>query len=169
MSTPSPSKLYLPAKMKITPHFTVGEMTVSATASRAGRAVQLDFQEDYEIHSRLEYLCQQVLEPLRKSVRKPIVILSGYRPEWLNKMVGGSPKSDHLLGAAADFIIPGMTTAQICKAIKDLKLPYKQLIHEFPPNGWVHVSLVKGVEPAYEQLTATKQGRKTIYLHGILS
>jgi hypothetical protein len=50
-------------------------------------------------------------------------------------------------------------------------MPYTQLILEFytrgvPDSGWVHVSY----DPANlkkQNLTATKEGGKTVYLHGL--
>lgn len=43
------------------------------------------------------------LELLRRLVRKPIPIVSGYRCPAHNKAVGGVPRSQHLTGRAADI------------------------------------------------------------------
>ena len=39
---------------------------------------------------------------------QPIVILSGYRTERTNFEVGGARQSQHMLGRAADIVIPGL-------------------------------------------------------------
>lgn len=149
---------------RISRHFTVAEMTVSATAARAGRVVEL------AEHARpnLERLCEEILEPLRASLRRPIVIISGYRPPWLNRMVGGSPTSQHMRGEAADLIVPGFTTLEVCERIIKLELPFHQLIHEFPPSGWVHVSVApKGQRAAGDIRTARKVNGLTRYHRGL--
>ena len=43
------------------------------------------------------------LELLRRIVRRPIVIVSGYRCPVHNEAVGGVPRSQHLTGRAADI------------------------------------------------------------------
>jgi uncharacterized protein YcbK (DUF882 family) len=48
------------------------------------------------------------LERLRFLVGKPIIILSGYRCQRRNREVGGTPKSQHLYGRAADIRVEGM-------------------------------------------------------------
>jgi hypothetical protein len=151
--------------LRLSPHFTLDEFLVSATAARKGLKIGTPAPE---VIQNLETLCNTVLEPLRREVRKPIVIISGYRPEWLNKLVGGSPTSDHMFGRAADFTIPGLSTFQVCSRILEYGLPFKQMIHEFPPEGWVHISYVRGqLVQKMELLTAVKQNRRTLYLKGL--
>jgi zinc D-Ala-D-Ala carboxypeptidase len=86
--------------------------------------------------------------------------------------VGGSKTSDHCKGQAADIEIPGIANADLAVWIMD-NLTYTQLILEFytpgvPDSGWVHVSY----DPANlkkQNLTATKQGGKTVYLNGLVA
>jgi zinc D-Ala-D-Ala carboxypeptidase len=158
-----------PMKYRLTPHFVLGEFLVSATAARRGRVVEVLPGKDQEIIDNLQSLCAVILEPLRTHFKKPVTIISGYRPEWLNKMVGGSKTSDHMTGCAADLYISGVANKDICHAAQKLDLPFKQCINEFPPGGWVHISHVRGTESKQQMLTALKQGGKTIYLGGILS
>jgi len=53
---------------------------------------------------------------------------SYYRCKELNKLVKGSKTSDHMKGKAIDFYVKGFTPQQVCKAINDDYLQYKQLI-----------------------------------------
>lgn len=147
----------------LTEHFTQEEFLRSETAIRAGRAVEAD---ELTI-ANLRRLCNMVLEPLRSAVG-PIRILSGFRPLWLNQLVGGSTTSEHVYGRAADIEVVGMPNDSLCQKIIDLKLPFNQVILEFSPNGWCHVSIPRlGDMPKHEVLTATKQGGKTVYLTGL--
>jgi hypothetical protein len=155
-------------RKKLSPNFTLGEMLVSATAARMGRTISWQDLTP-EVERNLTWLCHNLLEPIRKHFRKPVVVISGYRPLWLNKAVGGSKTSDHMQGGAADIIVPGIRNVDVCHWVALEQLPYKQLIHEFPPDGWVHISGYEGTDPIRQMLTAVKQNRRTIYLNGILS
>jgi zinc D-Ala-D-Ala carboxypeptidase len=153
--------------MKLTSHFHLEEFLVSETARRKGLSIP---HPPPMILENLTLLARYCLEPLRLAVRKPVVIISGWRPEWLNKLVGGSANSQHMHGEAADIIIPGLSTLQVCHKIIELEqagsLRFDQLIHEFPPNGWVHVSF--STETTRRNvLTAVKQNKRTIYLGGL--
>lgn len=116
--------------MKITKNFTLEEMTHSDTALR----LRIDNQPDEEAQYALLALCENVLQPLRDRLGKPITINSGYRSIELNKSVGGSGTSQHCKGEAADLSgdIKGIFTTLI-----DSSLPFDQLIWE---NTWVHIS-----------------------------
>lgn len=147
----------------LTPHFRLEEFLRSETAIRAGREIEADTLTI----ANLRRLCNLVLEPLRDAVG-PIRILSGFRPVWLNQLVGGSATSEHVPGRAADIEVVGMANDLLCQRIIDLKLPFNQVILEFTPNGWCHVSIPKlGDIPKREALTAKKQGGKTLYVTGI--
>lgn len=49
-----------------------------------------------------------LLYKVRLSVKKPVVITSGFRCDKYNKKIGGDPGSYHLIGMAADITVPGM-------------------------------------------------------------
>lgn len=153
--------------MKLSKHFHLDEFLVSETARRKGLSLGIPPQG---IIARLQFLVDNCLEPLRLEVKRPIVITSGWRPDWLNKMVGGSASSQHMHGEAVDFIIPGLTTHEVCIKMMELdlqgKLQFDQLIHEFPPQGWVHVSCSQHQRRG-TVLTAVKQNKRTIYLKGL--
>ena len=58
-----------------------------------------------EARQNIEALVANVLDPVREAYGKPIYVNSGYRCEKHNKAVGGVPKSQHLVGQAADISV----------------------------------------------------------------
>ena len=61
--------------MKLSPHFTLAEMTLSQTAARQGIG---NTPGEREI-AALKTLCAEVLEPVRAHVDRPVIVSSGYR------------------------------------------------------------------------------------------
>jgi zinc D-Ala-D-Ala carboxypeptidase len=143
--------------MKLSPHFTLAEMTVSQTASRKG----IDNTPGASEIAALKLLCEKVLEPVRVHFDRPVIVTSGYRSPTLNKRIGGSATSQHCKGQAADFTVPGVSNYELCKWM-ERNLNYDQLIYEYGESGWVHASYR---EP-YRNMELTKR-RGTRYLSGI--
>ena len=85
--------------MRLTEHFQLSEFEKSSTA----RARGINNGVPANIIPNIKNLCEQVLEPLRQHVGKPVVIGSGYRCPTLNKAVGGVTNSQHMTGEAADI------------------------------------------------------------------
>ena len=56
-----------------------------------------------EARQNIEALVANVLDPVRDEYGKPIYVNSGYRCEKHNKAVGGVPRSQHIVGEAADI------------------------------------------------------------------
>ncbi len=52
---------------------------------------------------RIDPLLISILQELRETVRAPLTITSGYRPQAYNRKVGGSSQSTHINGLAADL------------------------------------------------------------------
>ena len=82
--------------MNLTPHFTLSELTHSGAAIRAG----IDNMPHEEELANLKRLCTTILEPIRDLVDKPVNVNSAYRNEWVNRLVGGQPNSQHKYGCA---------------------------------------------------------------------
>lgn len=124
--------------MKLSEHFSLSEFEYSATAIRYG----IDNSVPYCFIPSLKNLCEQVLEPLRQHVRQPMVISSRYRCPELNKLVGGSPTSQHLKGEAADIYIPDpKKLLSWYNYLKQSDISYDQLLLERKGNiFWLHVS-----------------------------
>ena len=55
-----------------------------------------------EVRQNIEALVENVLDPVREAYGKPIYVNSGYRCEAHNRKVGGVPRSQHIVGEAAD-------------------------------------------------------------------
>ena len=122
----------------ISPHFTLDEFTLSQTAERQG----IDNTPPGPIIDSLRRTAQG-LEGVRVRLGGcPLIISSGYRCPTLNAMVGGSAKSQHMTGEAADFTAPRFgTPRQIVDALADSGIEYDQVILEF--GRWVHISFVQ--------------------------
>ena len=86
-------------ELKLTPHFSLNEFTRSDTAKEK----RIYNTPSDVVIGRLRDLCVNVLEPLRNRLACPIRVNSGYRSTALNRAVGGSPSSQHILGEAADI------------------------------------------------------------------
>ena len=146
------------ANRNLSAHFTLHEMLTSQTA------VRFNFTEQFEpptsvVHN-LERLCQQVLEPLRMTINAPIRVNSGYRCPRVNLGVGGSSKSQHMVGQAADIVVLSSDVETLFQTIRVTSLPFDQLIQEF--DHWVHVSFRES--PRRQVLRATKNALgQTIY------
>lgn len=127
--------------MQLSKNLSLKEATKSNTASRLGIKNE---PEQWEINN-LRAVAENVFQPLRDHFGVPIGVSSGYRSKKLNKAIGGSKYSQHMIGEALDLdadIYGRITNADIFNYIKD-NLEWDQMIWEFgddeEPN-WVHVS-----------------------------
>ncbi len=121
----------------LTKNFSLHELLQSQEAVRSGFTEQ--FSPPPAVVANLEALCIHILQPLREAVQVPVVVNSGYRCERVNRGIGGSAKSQHLTGHAADIQSFTYGNEALFKKIIDMGLPFDQLINEFG-YAWVHVS-----------------------------
>ena len=70
---------------------------------RGCRLVQPAMQLPDGVEGNLVSLVEEVLEPVRERLGRPIVVNSGYRCPIHNAAVGGVANSQHLRGEAADL------------------------------------------------------------------
>ena len=120
-------------------YFTIKELCKSTTADSKG----INNQPSKEVINNLEQLVNNVLDPLREKLGKPITVTSGYRCPQLNKLLGGSATSQHVKGQAADITIGSKNAnRELFTLIKNMDLPFDQLIDE-KNFQWVHVSYTK--------------------------
>ena len=85
--------------MKLSANLSLSEVLKSNTASRLG----LDNTAgEWEIKN-LKAVAENIFQPLRDYLGVPIGVTSGYRSQPLNKAVGGSRYSQHIVGEALDM------------------------------------------------------------------
>lgn len=137
----------------MTPHFSLDELT--HTDHR-----ELDNTPDDDARQNL-YRLADFLEQIRALLNgKPIMVTSAYRSKAVNDAVGSKDTSQHRLGCAADFRVPGMTPDEVVKKITLSGLPYDQVIREF--DRWTHVSIPNhvGDPPRRQALIIDKMGTR---------
>jgi len=123
--------------MKIGKHFYLKEFTDSDTAKAKGIS---NFPGLDELRA-LKFLVDKVLDPLRDAVGIPVRITSGYRSPCLNKAIGGSATSDHVLGRASDIKADGLDATQLMREVLAAGLEFDQMIGYVPEKGGhVHIS-----------------------------
>nr|DAI37245.1 MAG TPA: peptidase [Microviridae sp.]DAW67629.1 MAG TPA: peptidase [Microviridae sp.] len=81
-----------------------------------------------------EYLAI-LLDILRETIKKPVIVTSGYRTPEHNKKVGGAKYSYHMRGMAADITVKDMTPKEVAKELDKLApnscgiIVYKSWVH----------------------------------------
>lgn len=140
--------------MQLTKNFSLAELTV--TSHKVPNIPTL-----IEI-GRLRALAVNILQPLREALGKPVVVNSAYRSPQVNRIVGGVATSQHSRGEAADIRVAGMDPLELACYIRDMYLPYDQLIRE---PTWVHVSYRESGRR--QLLTMRRVNGKSTYYAGL--
>lgn len=164
---------------QLSENFTLAEMLRSSTAERHPLLRAEQQTPPLEVRENLAYLATTTLQPIRGLLNDPALfhpggpdiplrVNSGYRSERLNKLIGGSPTSQHVKGEAGDIELsdrykaearevvlwqrPDLELRDDCNANFYLfaliclnleQLDVDQVIHEYGAPGapaWVHVS-----------------------------
>lgn len=140
---------------KLSPNFTLEELTHSETAVRRG----IKNEVNPVIRNNLTITAAN-MEAVRELLGgNPIIVSSGFRNLEVNRAIGGSTKSAHMEGWAVDFICPRFgTPKQIVDKLKDSDIKFDQVIEE---GTWVHISFA----PARRRqvLKATFKNGKATY------
>ena len=131
--------------IQLSPHFKLSEFTRSGTAAAKG----IDNTPSLATVSNLQFLCNEILEPLREYFNSPVIINSGYRCLQLNKAVGGVSTSNHLSGYAADIKVPSNKVGEEWFNWMQKNIPvFDELIMErntpSSPTFWIHVAIRQG-------------------------
>lgn len=143
--------------IKLSEHFTLEEMTVTQVRDADNEP------KSEAVMTNLRGTAQR-MEAIRSLLgSKPILVTSGFRSSFVNKIVGGSLTSAHMTGLAVDFICPGFGSPfEICKKIEEERgILFDQLIFE---ETWVHLSFAPRMRR--EVLTKRRHGS---YVAGLRS
>ena len=139
--------------MRLSPHFSLEELTHSDTAVR----LDIDNTPTAEVIDNLIFLAEK-LEDVRNLLRCPMLISSGYRSRDLNDHLGSKRTSQHTTGNAVDFIAPmwGNPRSVVEEIVKHTKkINYDQIILEF--DRWCHLSFVRD-NPRNKALIIDRKG-----------
>ena len=131
----------------MTPHFSLAELTHTDHRS-------LDNTPNAAELANLQRLAE-FLETVKTTLGgKPIMINSAFRSKAVNDAVGSKDTSQHRLGLAADFRVPGLAPDAVVRAL--LHLPYDQIIREY--DAWTHISISD--KPRRQALIIDKAGTR---------
>lgn len=127
--------------MQLSKNLSLREAIKSNTATRLGIK---NLPEEWEIDN-LRAVAENIFQPIRDHFGVPIGVSSGYRSKELNKAIGGSKYSQHMIGEALDIdadIYGRVTNADIFNFVRE-NLDWDQMIWEFGDDDqpdWVHIS-----------------------------
>lgn len=141
--------------MKLSPNFSLEEMTQSTYAARMG----LSNEPDESVIKNLRRMASK-LEEVRAQIGRPIIVTSGYRSPAVNAGIGGSKQSQHMFGCAADIRALGMSPDDLILRIVGSDIVYDQLIREF--DSWIHISIPNNLtsKPRMQKLIIDKSGTR---------
>lgn len=120
-------------------YFTIAELCASDTATK----YNIDNTPDPIIISHLQQLIN-FLNPLREAWGSAIKVSSGYRCDKLNRFVGGSKTSSHLIGYGVDLIPANGRMDDFKKFIVDymkIRMFDQCIIEKSGKTEWIHIGL----------------------------
>ena len=120
-------------------YFTIAELCASDTAKK----YNIDNIPDPIIISHLQQLIN-FLNPLREAWGSAIKVSSGYRCDKLNRFVGGSKTSSHLIGYGVDLIPANGRMDDFKKFIIDYmktRMFDQCIIEKSGKTEWIHIGL----------------------------
>lgn len=139
--------------MQLSKNFSLEEAIKSSTAIRLG----IDNHPPAEVVPILANTATKILQPARDHFGIPFAPSSFYRCLELNRALRSKDTSQHVLGEAVDFEIPGIDNFTLASWVRD-NLDFDQLILEHyelgsPHSGWVHCSYTNKQENRRQVLT----------------
>lgn len=147
--------------IRLSENFTLAEFTASQTAARKG----IDNTLPGELLPNARHTAKKLQDVRSFLGNRPMHITSGYRCPALNRAIGGSRLSAHMMADAADFVCPTFgSPIQIVRKLAKELYDFDQLILEF--DEWVHVSFAADCRG--EVLTIRRVDGKVRKFNGIV-
>lgn len=138
-------------------YFTIEELEKSETAIKNG----INNTSNGDVRVNLTHLIE-LLDKIRTKWGHPIRVTSGYRCQKLNKLVGGVPNSQHVLGEAADITVGStVDNKRLFEMIVGMDILFDQLILE-DGGKWIHISYKKEIDKNRKEIlvaTRNKNGK----------
>ena len=125
---------------KLAPNFTFEEMTLTNHRSllEQNRREAIGFTDELTATALM-------LQKIRNHFGAPVIVHSSFRCGKLNQTIGGSVRSQHMVGQAADFHVVGVDLTEVFEWIhQESEIPFGQLILEgivADKPSWIHISL----------------------------
>lgn len=123
--------------------FTLAEFAVSASHPELVSPVPT------ALIPRVQLLASKGLQVLRDAIGQPLTVLSGFRSDRLNRAVGGSPTSQHVVAEAADVTCDDIRGAwrAVLGLVRDGRLPGMGQIIGYPQQAFIHMALASARYP----------------------
>ena len=139
--------------MNLTEHFTLAELTHTDHRNLEN----VPNEKEFENLKRLASFLEEVKTVLKG---RPIMVNSAFRSKAVNDAVGSKDTSQHRVGCAADFRVPGMAPDEVVRTIVATDLKFDQIIREF--DAWTHISIpnIAGAIPRRQALIIDKKGAR---------
>lgn len=123
--------------MKISEYFTEQETVVSAEGTKRG----IENIPNQDEKDNILYTASR-MDKVRKYLGVPLIVLSWFRNEFLNTVVGGSKTSAHRYGLAVDIYSTKISSKEIYNKLIEAQakgvLQFDQLIY-YPKQNFVHI------------------------------
>lgn len=125
---------------QLSANFRLSELSVSAEHPSLATPVPA------ALVPKARILVQNVLQPIRDEIQRPMRILSAYRSKALNRAVKGSVTSQHVRMEAADFTASNLRSAwlQILQMAAEGRLTGAGQMIYYPARGFIHVAVPSG-------------------------
>lgn len=142
-------------------NFCYAEFFVSRDYPDLAKAAYERERDNEEYFNKFKHWCMLIGQPTRDYIKKPVVVLNGYRDQFLNRAVGGVKDADHCHAMAVDFTAE-YDLYQLFKWMID-NLCYRQIIY-YPAQNFVHAS-INWFEKQYKHSALVKEGDKYLQAH----